>query len=237
MLPIISTQNPERQADLAGTGFLFDDDGRLFLITAAHLYEPGVDLTQFAVPRNPEGPEIWTLGSFVRHTPRNDDSLDVMALEINSPEVEQWLRRGWSVITREHVALPEPNGHFIVSGFPRALSRSTEERLYGKPISIHTGMLAHTPANADQPVLPDIDLFLLCDDSSELLDGRPSTIPMLKGISGAPLWEYREPKPGEIWSAETAVKVVGISTACRVGEYVRGKSWRLISKVLASRNL
>ena len=114
------------------------------------------------------------------------------------------------------------------------MSRATEDMLYGTPISIHTGMLPDTPPNADQPVIPGIDVFLLCDDSAELIDGTQSAIPHLKGISGAPLWEYREPKQGEIWTAESTLKVAGISTSYRAGEYVRGKSWQLISQVLAN---
>lgn len=234
-LPIISTQTQDGLAEIHGTGVLYDDDGRLFLITAAHLYEEGVDLTQFAVPLSPASREIWTLGSFDRHTPKDDKRFDVMAFEIKSPEVEAKLRAGWGVLDSTQVDLPTPATatSYIVTGYPHALSRTTPDQLIGTHLSIYTAMLPTAPTHADMPVDAGIDLFLLCDNSAKTLAGAPAELPKLHGISGGPLWQLQEPTPGAAWAPDNVLRMVGVITSYRSSEYVRAKSWSLVTEILA----
>lgn len=149
-VPIISTQTADGLAAIHGSGVFYEHEGRLFLLTAAHLYERGTDLTQFAIPLGPTSQEIWTLGSFDRHAPIDDDRFDIMALEIFSAEVAAKARAGWGVLESGQVgpAIPTSGLAFILSGYPHALARATDAWLVGTPVSIYTARLPETPANA-----------------------------------------------------------------------------------------
>lgn len=234
-LPIISTQTRSGLAEIHGTGVLYDDGGRLFLITAAHLYGKGVDLTQFAVPLSLESREIWTLGSIDRHVPECDERFDVMALEIKTPHVAAKLRAGWGVLDCKQVDLPTPSTatSYIVTGYPHALSQTTPDQLFGTHLSIYTPMLPTVPTNAKLPVDAGIDLFLLCDKSAKTLAGTLVELPKLHGISGGPLWQLQEPAPGVAWAPNNVLRMVGVIASYRASEYVRAKSWSLAAKILA----
>lgn len=235
-VPIVSTQTADGLAAIHGSGVFYDHDGRLFLLTAAHLYERGTDLMQFAIPLSPTSPEIWTLGSFDRHAPIEDDQFDIMALEIFSAEVAVKVRAGWGVLESRHVGLcsPAPGLSFILSGYPHALARGTDEWLIGTPVSIYTAMLPAVPANADRPTDPGVDQFYLCDDSAETIQGRAVSVPALEGMSGGPVWQLREPGPDEAWAPETLLRLVGLISRYRSGEYARAKSWAVAAQILAT---
>lgn len=235
-VPIISTQTADGLAAIHGSGVFYDHDGRLFLLTAAHLYERGTDLMQFAIPLGPSSQEIWTLGSFDRHAPTEDDQFDIMALEIFSAEVAVKVRAGWGVLESRHVGLCSPASglSFILSGYPHALARGTDEWLIGTPVSIYTAMLPAVPANADRPTDPGVDQFYLCDDSAETIQGRAVSVPALQGMSGGPVWQLREPGPDEAWAPETLLRLVGLISRYRTGEYARAKSWAVAAQILAT---
>lgn len=235
-VPIISTQTADGLAAIHGSGVFYEHDGRLYLLTAAHLYERGTDLTQFAIPLSPTSREIWTLGSFDRNAPIEDDQFDVMALEIFSPDVAVKIRAGWGVLESRHAGLCSlaPGLSFILSGYPRALARSTDEWLIGTPVSIYTAMLPEVPANADRPTDPGVDQFYLCDESAETIQGRAVSVPALEGMSGGPVWQLREPGPDEAWAPETLLRLVGLISRYRSGEYARAKSWAVAAQILAT---
>lgn len=235
-VPIISTQTADGLAAIHGSGIFYEHDGRLFLLTAAHLYERGTDLKQFATPLSPTSREIWTLGSFDRHAPLDDNRFDIMALEIFSEDVATKILAGWGVLHSRHVGVPTlaPCPAFILSGYPNALARATDEWLIGTPVSIYTAILPEVPTNADQPTDPSVDQFYLCDDSAETIQGRTLTVPALEGMSGGPVWQLREPGPDEAWAPETMLRLVGLISRYRVGEYARAKSWALAAQILAT---
>lgn len=95
-------------------------------------------------------------------------------------------------------------------------------------------MLPTVPANAELPVDAGIDLFLLCDNSAETLAGARAKLPKLHGISGGPLWQLQEPAPGAAWAPNNVLRVVGLMTSYREGEYARAKSWALAAQILAT---
>jgi hypothetical protein len=66
--------DPEAALDQVGTGTLFEIDHRLFLVTAAHLFE-GVNPSNFSIP-NPLTTKLSTLGPYTIYSgPRKRTSI------------------------------------------------------------------------------------------------------------------------------------------------------------------
>lgn len=229
-VPLFTTQTANGEPALLGTSTLVELNGTLMLVTAKHLFED-LDCTTLAFPTSPLKSDIWTLGSIERIEPR-EENLDVSVLVIQSEETAKILRAGWRPASLNSVAVPARFGRFVLSGFPAALTAETPGYLQGKMLSIYTDRLQETPPNAQAPVIPFVDLFFLCDDSSETLDGKPQKLPRLQGTSGAGVWEVVEAFDGGIWTTERALRLIGIQSTYRPEQYFRAKSWSLVAQVL-----
>jgi hypothetical protein len=234
-VPLFAIHGEDDAPALLGTSTLVDLDGRLLLVTAKHLFD-GLDCRKLAFPSNPLKSDIWTLGNVERIEPL-EEHLDAAVLVVMSEQTASILRAGWRPVTLSAVAAPSASGDFVLSGFPADLTSNTPEYLRGKMLSIYTDRLPAVPGNADSPVLPSIDLFFLCDDSSVTLDGKPQELPRLQGTSGAGVWQVVAPPPGELWTAERALRLVGVQATYRKGQYFRAKSWTLVAQVLQESDL
>ncbi len=229
-LPLLTDQTANGSMALLGTSTLLEVAGTLFLVTAAHVFE-NVDLTRVAVPEQPFRSDVWTLGGLTRHRPWNSH-FDVEVLEVHDTDTESRLRSGWDCITPNAFSPPSALGRFAVSGFPEAFTHPIPRYLAGALLSIYTSRLPDFPPEADQPCYPSVDLFFLCDDSHETVDGLRCEMPKLQGTSGASVWEVYDLQPGAVWSPEQALSVVGVQSSYRRGRYFRAKGWQLVLQTL-----
>lgn len=230
-IPLVSVQTIDGIPGLLGTCTMIEVGKRVFLVTASHVLDENFDLTKMAIPTGPLRGELWTLGSCTRMVP-TDDTLDVGLLEIQTEEVQGLLRAGWRPISFDLIDMPSSSGRFVLCGYPEERTIRTVEQLQGALLTVHSDRI-DVPENAEQPVRPDLDLFLLYDDSAEDLYGNRRELPALKGVSGSVLWEVREPQSGKIWAAHEVLKVVGITMRYRNGEYFRAQQWWLVAEALA----
>jgi hypothetical protein len=230
-IPLVSVQTVDGNPTLLGTCTMIEAGKKLFLVTASHVLDENHDLTKMAIPTGPLKGALWTLGSCTRMVP-TDDTLDVGLLEIQTEAVQGLLRAGWRPISFDLIDIPSSTGRFVLCGYPEERTIKTVEQLQGALLTVYSDRIA-VPANAEQPVRPDLDLFLLYDHSAEDLYGNRRTLPALNGVSGSVLWEVREPQPGKIWAAHEVLKVVGITMRYRRGEYFRAQRWWLVAEALA----
>lgn len=229
-LPLLTDQTTNGDVALLGTSTLLDIADKLFIVTAAHVFE-NVDLSKVAVPEQPNRANVWTLGGLTRLRPYNPH-FDVEILQVHDSETLHRLRSGWDWITPDAFAPASPSGQFVLSGFPAELTEPIPRYLAGTLLSIYTGRVPDFPPEADPPCYPGVDIFFLCDDSYTTIGGPPRQMPKLQGTSGASVWEVYDPRPGDVWSPQTALSVVGVQSAYRAGKYFRAKGWQLVLQTL-----
>lgn len=229
-VPLFSTQTKDGEIALLGTSTLMEVGEQLLLVTAKHLFE-NLDLRTLAFPGTPLTSDVWTLGGVHRLEPL-EEYFDVSILSIESAETAKVLRAGWRPVSLDSVASPSDSAVFVLSGFPGDLTAPTPEYLTGKMLSIYTDRLPSVPQNATAPVYSDVDLFFLCDDSAETLDGKPQKLPRLQGTSGAGIWEIAELGERELWTPDRALRLVAVQSTYRPLQYFRGKSWKVVANVL-----
>lgn len=217
---------------LLATGTLFRIKGRSFLITARHVFDGVPDLTKIAYPESPLCGHLYTLGSFTVLKP-NEKHIDVAVVELQSQETIERLEANWQFLSLENVAAPSlvtGDGGFFVSGYPASLTNSDAGWTKGKLATAYTQRLPSAPPEAEQPVIPEFDLFFDYSHNATSVTGKQIETPELPGVSGASIWELRS-VPG-VWAPETATRVVGIQSAYVHSKYIRGKSWWAVAKVL-----
>lgn len=217
---------------LLATGTLFKIDGRSFLITARHIFDEVPDLTMLAYPENPLRGGLYTLGSFTVLKP-NEAYIDVAAVELKSPETIENLETNWQFLSLANVAAPSQvagDGAFFVSGYPESLTKKDAGWTKGRLVTAYTQRLPSVPAEAKEPVVPQLDLFFEYSREATSVSGEPIQTPELPGVSGASIWELR-PVPG-VWAPESATRIVGIQSSYVHSKYIRGKSWWAVAKVL-----
>jgi hypothetical protein len=98
--------------------------------------------------------------------------------------------------------------------------------LGGTLLTVYTDRIEQIPAEASPPVDPRLDLFFRYEpDAIDYNDNLVPTLP-LPGTSGSSVWEYLE--PAGLWTAENALRVVGVQSAAFPRKYFRAKSWEHI---------
>lgn len=221
---------PDGRVDQVGTGALFRDGQNVFLTTARHIFE-NTDKASFAVPENPLRGDFVRL-SFEFFTPKDPPSqdIDIAVLRLTAPEVFQQLEAGWRFLTRNNAAPASPQGTFLISGYPSSRAVIKGQSIGGSFNTIYTERISDLPTNAAPPVDSDLDMFFHYDTEAEGLDGGSVKTPDLPGVSGSSIWEYNDVSNG-LWTPEKALKVVGIETSWKKGEYVRGKTWRYLEYI------
>lgn len=217
---------------LLATGTLFQVGGRSFLITARHVFDKLTDLMKLAFPESPLHGRLYTLGSITVLSP-SDEHIDVAVVELRSTEVIKRLEANWHFLSLANVAAPSRvtgGGTFLVSGYPESLTNNEAGCTRSKLVTAYTQRLASVPAEAKQPVIPELDLFFDYSRDAISVMGKPIETPELLGVSGASIWELR-PVSG-VWAPGTATRVVAIQSAYIHSKYIRGKSWLAVAKVL-----
>lgn len=212
--------------DQVGTGTLFDLDGRLFFVTAGHIFDD-IKPQNLSLPTNPMSSDLQTLGAHTLYRPR-EIHIDIAVLELLEHTIVEKLRAGWHVLTLANIAPCAEQATFVICGYPSCLVRRRGERLTGTLISAYTERFRGIPPNAKKPVDPNLDLFFHYDHSADDVFGNEIATPHLGGTSGSSVWQYIEPPADRFWSVDKSLKVVGIQAAFVEGEYARAVNWTYV---------
>ncbi|RUW45125.1 hypothetical protein EOA32_34930 [Mesorhizobium sp. M1A.F.Ca.ET.072.01.1.1] len=222
-VPIIQALKDDA-IDQVGTGTLFGVAGRLFFVTARHIFDD-VRPEDLCIPRSPDGDrDPQTLGRITVTKPKNE-SIDIAIVEILSPDAIARIQAGWRIHTFNSMKLASKRGSFALSGYPSDLGKRPHPALVGSTLFIlETDRCDNIPAKADKPVSPDLDLFFAYGRDGLRADGKPMDTPHLRGTSGASIWEFCQ-NAGQLWTPDDALKIVGVQSSMdRNYDYFRAKS-------------
>jgi hypothetical protein len=234
-LPLLSdgTQSPK----ILGTGTLFRIDGRVFLVTAAHLLKEDpedsssndIDFTAIAFPSRPIAATLQTLGSFEVIRPAPQSNIDVVVLELKTPETIAILERGWDFLNFDNTGMGVRGTRFILSGYLFEGVRFDGTNIGQAMLTLTTDFLDYVPAVTDPA--PSVDQFYYLEDQGTLIDGTTRRIPHLKGLSGASIWSYVAPSPPALWDPSTALHVVAVQSSAKRGHWFRGVDWAAVREI------
>lgn len=226
-LPILIERGTRQE--LIGTGTLFDISGRIIIVTAKHIFV-GEDLRAVAIPARPEGPKTDYIGGhrLIVHREKDGHSPDVCIIEVENETLARHIVNTWTVLKLEDTAEASADGRFVVCGFPSQLiepiGASNSANLLGTLLAFYTNRIP-PPSNALAPVNPELDLFFNHEGKVKLISGAPSDSPRFQGVSGASIWQILPAPQGSFWTPQSSLKVVGIQSTARHGDYLRGENW------------
>jgi hypothetical protein len=231
-LPIIIEE--DGQFGIAGTGTLFKIADRHFLISAAHILD-SYGPEEWAFGTTPGRGLIKTFGQaeFVR---TKDPSADICIAELKSPQAIDDLEKGWRFLTLDNVWLPDLSSDAaLLCGFPSAKARFDGKDLNGRLLLCRSNLLPTPPDIKDsEPITKGLDFFIGFENPVNEITGENVATLDIEGVSGSSLWAYRRTgwDNRAVWSPEHVLKVIGIQSAYMKKEYLRGKSWGVILKML-----
>lgn len=203
------------------------------LVTARHVFDEVSDLEKLAYPEAPKRGSLHTLGKSVVVKP-TDENIDVAVVLLDDPETVERLNKSWQFLSLKNIAAPAlstPDGQFFVAGFPASLTKPVGDWLSGAFVTAYTQRIPEIPADAERPVDPQLDLFFDYAKTAYLESGKEVNTPELPGVSGASIWQARDPS-SPIWTPEGSFAVVGVQSAYIHSKYIRAKSWWAVAKVL-----
>jgi hypothetical protein len=218
---------------LLATGTLFKVNDRHMLITARHVFDDLPDLEKLAYPEAPKRGGLHTFGTSLIVKP-TDENIDVAVMLLDDPQTVERLNQSWQFLTLQNIAAPAqatPDGHFFVAGYPGSMTKTVGDWLSGAFITAYTQRIPEIPAEAKRPVDPELDLFFDYAKTAVLESGKEVNTPGLPGVSGASIWQARDPA-SPIWTPEGTWAVVGVQSAYIHSKYIRAKSWWAVAKVL-----
>ncbi|MCO5071508.1 MAG: serine protease [Rhizobiaceae bacterium] len=222
-VPVIEALGDD-DIDQVGTGTLFRVAGRLFLVTARHIFDD-VRPENLCVPRSPDGDRNpHTLGPITVTKP-TDSSIDIAIVEIHSPEAIARIETGWRILSLNMMRPASREALFALSGYPSELGKRPHAALVRSTLFIvETDRLDEIPASADKPVNPDLDLFFAYGRDGLKSNGRTMGAPHLRGASGASIWEFSQ-SAEQLWTPDGTLKIVGVQSSMdRNYDYFRAKS-------------
>ena len=224
----------EDTAVIRGTGTLFQFLGRVFLVTASHLFDGGIDPGSIGIPIRPFGPKL----KYVRPARLNrtgEDRFDAAVVEVLDEGMARELAASWNVLTREHLATPVAGADSVVAGYPSASAVSASGGITTTLVSIITSRLDSPPPDAQDPVDSDLDLFFEYRRSGpRYRGGDDDRTPDLEGISGCSVWQLGSPPSGKLWTAERQMRVVAVQTSFNHSKFIRAKSWKAVATLFGN---
>jgi hypothetical protein len=233
-LPILIQQ--DGQFGIAATGTLFKIAGRHFLVTAAHTYET-YHPDSWHFPSHPRKGAIQTLGLAEYIQPgSNTDALDIAAVELRDPGSIAMLEKNWRFLNLDNIWLPDYSADAVlVAGYPSARTKFEKDNLHAKIFILRQKFRTETPESALRHGLTSgVDFFVDYQDAVNEYTGEEVSAVSVKGMSGCSVWGYRKrgwAKSG-LWHPEVPLRVIGIQSAEKPGDYLRAKSWGAIIRML-----
>ena len=214
---------------IQGTGCLFDLNGTLFFVTAGHVLEH-VDPHALGVPLRKLDSTVFTLGPGIVGWSRQDE-FDVAVYRIDDPEVITQLRQSYVVLGEANIKLgTSHNDHYVIPGYPAATISRHDSHLKAKDLTQlyttrYTGSVVWNRKEHHH--------FFKLSKTAQRLWGEVIEVPDLRGISGAPVWQVREPDTS-VWAPETILHLVGIQVAVdpTAELYIRVLNWEVVRVAL-----
>jgi hypothetical protein len=233
-LPILIQQ--DEQFGIAATGTLFKIAGRRFIVTAAHTYN-AFHPDRWHYPSHPRKGAIHTLGlAEYIHPGENKDALDFAVVELRDELSIETLERNWRFLTLDNIWLPDYSADAVfVAGYPSARTKFEKDNLHAKIFILRQKYRIETPESAlQQGMTIGVDFLIDYQDAVNEYTGEEVSAVSVKGLSGCSVWAYRKRgwmKHG-FWSPEVPLKVIGVQSAEKQGDYLRAKSWGAIIRLL-----
>jgi len=233
-LPILIQE--DGQFGIAATGTLFRIAGRRFVVTAAHTYDT-YHPDRWHFPSHPRKGAIRTIGPAEYIQPNVDrDALDIAVVELMDPDTIDELERNWLFLTLDDVWLPDRSADAVLlAGYPSVRTRFEKDDLRARIFVLRQKFRDPVPEAAlKQGLLKGVDFFIDCQDAVNEYTGEEVTAVSVKGMSGCSVWAYR--KRGwakwSFWSPRVPLRVIGIQSAEKRGDYLRAKSWGAVIRML-----
>ena len=218
-----------------GTGTLFRQDDRYFVVTADHVLRANakdptsafIDLTEVAFPTRPKDASLFTLGKYTLWHSKPVHA-DVVVLELHSQETISKLKAGWGFLPFSQAGRFEDHDRFIISGFLEETAYLTGGVLRQSMINLTTDLLHFTPEVKDPT---PSDRFLYLERDGVQFDGSEREIGSLCGVSGGPIWGFSMPAAG-FWDPSRALQVVAVQSAEMERRWSRVMDWSAVRTIL-----
>lgn len=140
----------------AGTGTLFEIEGRQYVLTASHVCDEG-DLTTLFIPaRGDLGDRIPCSSGRVTR-PKDRDDVDVASIELSDVAVFGLIERGYRFVTLDRVDLRGPADPAYIMGYPKKNYPTTGTGVV-RAITLQCP-LSPTPTDIKPPPMPGLDFF------------------------------------------------------------------------------
>ncbi len=217
--------------DPVGSATILRADNRVFLITAAHVLEDETGETLFVSASRTSAPPVQLApATLVR--PKLSDAPDIAVIEVLNEDARAALIDGWECASLDDIGDASSAGLFILSGYPSDRLRVQDTTLMCTCITAITERLPEPPTDTRDPVDPARDLFFLYGPQGCFADGEPADSPHLLGTSGGGVWEFSNARPAGVWTAQKALKLVGIQSSARHFEWFRAHTSRSVREAL-----
>lgn len=210
ILPLFADSDG-RYPEMIGTGFLVEDRGSTFLISAAHVLDRALDLYFYierGVIRMLSGHISKTLPP--RDGPRSTDHFDVAVLELEGEGLPPYLGVGKRAMPMSMLlpsALPRDDKQYLIVGFPSSKSKANrkDREVNSQPVSFRN-MSATLSQYGKLGVLPETHIVLPLDLKKTVAsDGTIKPFFSPHGLSGSPLFCLPQG-----WNKGGSTPVVGV---------------------------
>ena len=220
-------------ADHLATGTFVAVGEKCILLTARHILEE-CDAEQIAIATSPEGSGLRTLGNLLIHKPIDvpGTEIDIVGIEILDERTIDIVRAGWRIVDMAIGGEASASEAVVLIGFPSATLSRANMKIMGRPTSIITALEQNIPSDAEPPISPTLDLFLKLPREAIDPAGDIVGIPPICGMSGCGIWQSREPADKTLWTPDRELRLVGVQSSARKGQYFRGKRWAYIQNLL-----
>jgi Trypsin-like peptidase domain len=210
ILPLFADSDG-KYPEMIGTGFLVEDRGSTFLISAAHVLDRALDLYFYvdkAVTRMLSGRISKTLPP--KDGPRTADHLDVAVLKLEGeglPPYPGLSKRAMPISMLLPSALPRDDKQYLIVGFPSSKSKANrkDREVNSQPVSFRN-ISATLSQYGDLGVLPETHIVLPLDLKKTVAsDGTIKPFFSPHGLSGSPLFCLPQG-----WNKGGSTPVVGV---------------------------
>ncbi|MBU4566555.1 MAG: hypothetical protein KMY53_00045 [Desulfarculus sp.] len=235
-IPLLFYSTKDQALGIAGTGSMFDLDGRIFLITAAHVFDdhkiedigvPVLNKNNMALVQNDvggksyilEGRTIIALGSGIV---RLHGKIDIALIEIENYEVILQLKDTYELLGYDCFEYIKRKESVIIAGFPISLVEKYAGRMIPKILYFETEIIPPPPQEECADTIELYHFFMGYDEIEEINKGSIDPLD-LQGISGGAIWQIDPRVPRDrLWTAARAMKLIGVERSARKGKFIRG---------------
>lgn len=230
-VPIASNRNGGFPEPI-GSGTLLSAADRLFLITAAHVLEGETGETLYVSASRSSAPPVPLAPATVVRS-KSPDATDVAVIEILERSTQDLLLNGWESASLDSIGEASTDGLFVLSGYPSERLRIDGATLMCTCITAITERLPTPPTDTRDPIDSERDLFFLYQERGCFSDGEEADSPNLLGASGGGVWEFSNVRVPGIWTAQKALKLVGVQSSALHFKWFRAHASSAVKSALS----